>query len=43
MTYLNAAYHILHQAVQPLRYEERRARPGPASILPQGIAPETRR
>jgi hypothetical protein len=37
------AYHILHQAGYPLCYEESRARAGPASILPQGIAPETRR
>ncbi|HSN78481.1 MAG TPA: hypothetical protein VL334_25715 [Anaerolineae bacterium] len=42
MTYLDAAYHILHQAGQPLRYEKRRARPGPASILPQSITPEAR-
>ncbi len=25
-TYLDAAYHILHQTRQPLRYEESRAR-----------------
>jgi hypothetical protein len=33
MTYLDAAYHILHQAGQPLRYEEVTARAGAAVDL----------
>jgi hypothetical protein len=34
-TYLDAAYHIRHQAGHPLRYEESRARAGAAAHLPR--------
>jgi restriction system protein len=41
MTYLDAAYHILHQAGQPLRYEEITERALAQQLIsPQGLTPE---
>lgn len=40
-TYLDAAYHILHQAGQPLRYEEITDRALAQQLIsPQGLTPE---
>lgn len=38
-TYLDAAYHILQQTGQPLRYEDSRARAGAAAHLAPGADP----
>lgn len=41
MTYLDAAYHILHQAGQPLRYEEITERALAQQLIsPQGLTPK---
>jgi restriction system protein len=41
MTYLDAAYHILHQAGRPLRYEEITERALAQQLIsPQGLTPE---
>ena len=40
-TYLDAAYHILHQAGQPLRYEDITERALAQQLIsPQGLTPE---
>ncbi len=39
-TYLDAAYHILHQTRQPLRYEDITARALAQQLIsPQGLTP----